>query len=316
MVKYKVDTNKSNPLTCKQLECYWVKSGSLLLKTLISILRCIVTSFIPSLQTLLSDADYGESLTVWVTLADDRTESHTYYLGSGQQLLTGRRKGGLKLWKMLGFLFFFFPYLCEFSVPFSETFLTTLWEPSLRWPTESLTRGWIQKLNFSFCEEETKLRAEDSKETLRQRYMKYEDEDYGDPGTSRFQFQTLLNAWRHQFYTARASSVSRDNPSPPKGAEPTRDFFNKMISAQSSTHWDSCPLALIRRPLWLPLISIHSLQSLIEQYSLNQRARGNLELAWGNCRRRRQIRMWLPAKESVLQNTNMAPCYEKEFLEV
>lgn len=40
------------------------------------------------------------------------------------------------------------------------------------------------------------------------------------------------------------------------------------------------------------------------------------KLAWGNWRRGRQSRTWLPAKESVPQNTNMASCFEKEFWEV
>ncbi|XP_076422559.1 wee1-like protein kinase 2 isoform X1 [Peromyscus maniculatus bairdii] len=199
-----------------------------------------------------------------------------------------------------------------------------------------------KKLNFSFGEEDTEnggqMTAHSTGEAQSQRPETDEDGDLQDPKSPPREELYPQNRnmespgpllWSPASFLpkcpetpvpySRSRGPVADNPSTPKNSLPQPEMSSiGKLSARSTKHLRLTPAPFMDEKTSLSLVNINpftpeSYRKLFLQSEGKRKTRGDLEETGEGGSKPEQ---WLPAKRSVLRETNMASRYEKEFLEV
>ncbi|XP_059112550.1 wee1-like protein kinase 2 [Peromyscus eremicus] len=199
-----------------------------------------------------------------------------------------------------------------------------------------------KKLNFSFCEEDTEnggqTTAHSIGEAQSQKPKTNEDEDLEDPKSpprnelypqNRNMESPGPVLWSPAPFLPKCPETPvpygkgkgpvADNPSTPKNSLPQPEMSSVgKLSARSTKHLRLTPAPFMDEKTSLSLVNINpftpeSYRKLFLQSEGKRKTRGDLEETGEGGSKSEQ---WLPAKRSVLRETNMASRYEKEFLEV
>ncbi|XP_052577594.1 wee1-like protein kinase 2 [Peromyscus californicus insignis] len=199
-----------------------------------------------------------------------------------------------------------------------------------------------KKLNFSFCEEDTEnggqMTAHSTGEAPSQKPKTNEDEDLEDPKSpprdelypqNRNMESPGPILWSPAPFLPKCPETPvpygkskgpvSDNPSTPKNSLPQPEMSSiGKLSARSTKHLRLTPAPFMDEKTSLSLVNINpftpeSYRKLFLQSEGKRKTRGDLEETGEGGSKSEQ---WLPAKRSVLRETNMASRYEKEFLEV
>uniref|UniRef100_D4ADZ5 Wee1-like protein kinase n=1 Tax=Rattus norvegicus TaxID=10116 RepID=D4ADZ5_RAT len=225
-----------------------------------------------------------------------------------------------------------------YSVSHSETFSPACTEMADAETDQELNK----KLNFSFCEEDTEnegqMTAQDIGRAQSQKPRRDQSEELEGPVSSpRDELYTSLNRDKQSPGPALRTSVSDfstcpDTPvlnsksklpvptnfSTPKNllGQPEISSLEKLY-VRSSKHLRLTPTSLMDEKTSLSLVNINpftpeTYRKLFLQSKGKRKTRDYLEETGEG----ESKAMWLPAKRSVLQETNMASRYEKEFFEV
>ncbi|XP_028624174.1 LOW QUALITY PROTEIN: wee1-like protein kinase 2 [Grammomys surdaster] len=205
-------------------------------------------------------------------------------------------------------------------------------------------QGLNKKLNFSFCEEEDtenegQMTTQDIRGAQSQNPGKDESEELEVPmSPARDELYTSPNRKKEIPGPAFWTSVSDfpkcpktpvlysksklpvpTNFSTPKNSlgQPEISLLDKL-SARSSKHLRLTPASLMDEKTSLSLVNINpftpeTYRKLLLQLKGKRKTRDYLEETGEGASKSKQ---WLPAKKSLLQETNMTSRYEKEFFEV
>ncbi|XP_051007622.1 wee1-like protein kinase 2 [Acomys russatus] len=202
-------------------------------------------------------------------------------------------------------------------------------------------QGLNKKFKVSFCEEDTEnerqIIAQNIGETQNQRPERAKDEELEGPKSPpKDELYTSQNRDKTSPVPALGMSVSdllkcpetpysksklpaAENPSTPKNSVDQPDISSVgKLSARSCKHLRLTPAPLMDEMTSLSLVNINpftpeSYRKLFLRSSGKRKTRDYLEETGEG---KSQSEQCLPAKKNVLQETNMASRYEKEFLEI
>ncbi|XP_029414699.1 wee1-like protein kinase 2 isoform X2 [Nannospalax galili] len=225
----------------------------------------------------------------------------------------------------------------RFTVFSSQTPPCLRCKPFTEMDNRGPNKGLSQKLNFSFCEEETENEGQKTAQEsgLAHSQRSEKDEDLEDPQTPlKDTFQNRDNDSPDPALRAPVSEPPKcpETPAPPHrsqlllGDPPStpKSFLSQpeisstgKLSARSSKHLRLTPTPLMDEKASLSLVNVNpftpeSYRKVFLQSKGKRKTRDYLEEA----DEEGKSEQWLPAKRSVLQETNMASRYKKEFLEV
>ncbi|XP_034374874.1 LOW QUALITY PROTEIN: wee1-like protein kinase 2 [Arvicanthis niloticus] len=198
-------------------------------------------------------------------------------------------------------------------------------------------QGLNKKLNFSFCEEDTE---NEGQMTARQDIRGDQSQKPGRDESE--ELESPMSPARYEFYTSPIRDKESPGPGYPKCPEtpvlysksklPVPTNFStpknslgqpeisllEKLSARSSKHLRLTPASLMDEKTSLSLVNINpftpeTYRKLLLQLKGKRKTRDYLEKTGEGESKSEQ---WMPAKRSVLHETNMASRYEKEFFEV